>query len=149
VQKIAEAMFKETKLMKDIDLDKDAVHAYIDKEIKDASWKTAMKATTEECLKDVAEQKDKIIGELEKAPFNIKKDQCNVLPMSMVTCIHLEGFVVSQRSVLFQFNHNQLSRQRCPKEAWTEEKRCTDAKIWIEKCGHEIDSLRQLMMVQD
>jgi hypothetical protein len=89
-------MFNESKLMKNTDLDKDAVLAFIDKEMKDATWKSAMKATAEECLKDVAEQKDKIIAELEKAPFNIKKDQCNVLPMSMVTCIHLEGFVVSR-----------------------------------------------------
>lgn len=87
-------MFKELKLVKDNAIDKDAVISHLDKEIKEAHWKPVLKAAVEECHKDIMGQKDKIIAELEKAPFNIKKDQCNVLFMSMVTCIHLEGFGV-------------------------------------------------------
>lgn len=93
-QKVAEALFKELKLAKDDAFDKDAVISHLEKDIKEANWKPVMKAAAEECIKDIMAQKDKIITELEKAPFNIKKDQCNVLYMSMVTCIHLEGFEV-------------------------------------------------------
>jgi hypothetical protein len=96
---------KELKLIKDNDLDKDAMVAYVEKEMKDASWKTALKATVEECHKEVKAQKDKITAELEKAPFNIKKDQCNALSMAMITCIHLEGFVVSRNRHWVDFNH--------------------------------------------
>lgn len=87
-------MFKELKLAKEDAFDKDAIVAHLEKDIKEANWKPVMKAAAEECIKDILAQKDKIITELEKAPFNIKKDQCNVLYMSMVTCIHLEGFGV-------------------------------------------------------
>jgi hypothetical protein len=87
-------MFKEIKLMKETDLDKDAILAHLDKEMKDAGWKVAMKETAEKCIKDLTEHKSEVIEELEKIPFNIKKDQCNPIPMSMITCIHLEGFVV-------------------------------------------------------
>ena len=69
--------------------------SHLDKELKEAYWKAPMKSAVEECHKDLMSEKDKIISELEKAPFNIKKDQCNVLFMSMVTCIHLSGFTVS------------------------------------------------------
>lgn len=87
-------MFKELKLNKDNGFDKDAILKHIDTNVKEAIWKPIMKSAAEECLKEVTEKKDEIIKELEKAPFNIKKDQCNALYMSMVTCIHLEGFVV-------------------------------------------------------
>jgi hypothetical protein len=119
--------------------------AYMDKEIKDAHWKTALKATVEECHKEVKAQKDKILGELEKAPFNVKKDQCNALPMAMITCIHLEGFVVSRNWHQLDFIHFGVLFQRCPKESWTEEKRCADGKAWIQKCGREVESFKQLV----
>lgn len=44
-----------------------------------------------------------ILKELEVEPFNIKKDQCNVKYMSIVTCIHLEGFIVNILNVI-EFN---------------------------------------------
>lgn len=34
--------------------------------------------------------------------------------------------------------------QNCPKENWKDEKRCTDGKAWIVKCGDNIDSMREL-----
>lgn len=37
-----------------------------------------------------------------------------------------------------------ISLQHCPKDSWKDEKRCTDAKAWIEKCGDKVDSLREL-----
>lgn len=87
-------MFKELKLVKGTDLDKDAILTYLNNEVKDANWKTAIKEVSDECVKELLENKNKIVEDLEKSPFNIKKDQCNALPMAMITCIHLEGFVV-------------------------------------------------------
>lgn len=103
---MTEAMFKEMKLIKDNSVDKDAMLKYLDTQIKDASWKPVMKESTEECFKDIVEKKDEIAKELEKAPFNIKKDQCNVIFMSMVTCIHLEGFEVRIR--ITYVNENEI-----------------------------------------
>lgn len=37
-----------------------------------------------------------------------------------------------------------MFQQNCPKESWTDEKRCNDGKAWISKCGDNIDSLREL-----
>lgn len=44
-----------------------------------------------------------ILKELEVEPFNINKNQCNVKYMSIVTCIHLEGFIVNILKVI-EFN---------------------------------------------
>ena len=99
-QKVTEAVFKELKLIKNNTIDKDAMTNHLDKELKEAFWKAPMKEAVVECHKDLMAEKDKIISELEKAPFNIKKDQCNVLYMSMVTCIHLSGFIVSLKTNL-------------------------------------------------
>jgi hypothetical protein len=91
---MSEGIFKELKLVKDDAFDKDAIMKHLDTEIKEPTWKLVMKAAGEECIKDITAKKDEIFKELEKEPFNIKKDQCNPVYMSMVTCIHLEGFEV-------------------------------------------------------
>lgn len=83
-------------------VDKDAFMKHLDDSMKDPSWKAVMKAAGEECHKDISSKKDEIANELEKAPFNIKKDQCNVQYMSTITCVHLEGFVVRNTYFLMQ-----------------------------------------------
>jgi hypothetical protein len=74
-QKVTEAMFKELKLIKNDTVDKEAMINHLDKEVKDPNWKPVMKAACDECFKDIMAEKDKIVTELEKEPFNIKKDQ--------------------------------------------------------------------------
>lgn len=86
------------KLVKDNNVDKDAFLKHLETSVKEAMWKPVMKAAGEECIKEVVAKKDEIVKELEKAPFNIKADQCNVVFMSMVTCIHLEAFEVKWES---------------------------------------------------
>lgn len=85
------------KLTKDNFVDKDLLLKNIDSDTKDAIWKPIMKNAGEECFKDISAKKDEIAAEMEKPPFNIKKDQCNTAFMSLVTCIHLEGFEVMLR----------------------------------------------------
>lgn len=85
---------KEMKLLKDINIDKDACLKYVDTQTKDAIWKPIMKASTEECFSELSTKRDEISKELEEAPFNIKKDQCNVMPMAFLTCVHLTSFAV-------------------------------------------------------
>lgn len=94
LQKVSEAMFKELKLVKDTAIDKDAMLKYIDTNVKEANWKPIMKTAVEECHKEITATKDEIVKQLAGAPFNINKDQCNVIFMSMITCVHLEGFEV-------------------------------------------------------
>lgn len=87
-------MFKELKLVKDNGIDKDAMLKYTDAQVKEANWKPVMKTAIEECHKEITATKDEIVKQLAGAPFNINKDQCNVIFMSMITCVHLEGFEV-------------------------------------------------------
>lgn len=91
---MTEEIFKEMKLVKDNNVDKDALLKHLETSVKDAIWKPVMKSAAEECFKEVAAKKAEIVKELEKAPFNIKADQCNSIFMSMITCMHLEAFEV-------------------------------------------------------
>lgn len=84
----------------------------VEGDVKEANWKPVVKAAADECIKTITAKKDDIAKALEAAPFNIKKDQCNVLFMSVMTCIHLEAF------------------EKCPKESFTDEKKCNDARAW-------------------
>ena len=83
-------------MTKDDVFDKDAILKHIDKEITDAAWKPVMKTAGTNCINDITSKKEEIFKEMEKIPFNIKKDQCNPVYMSMITCIHLEGFEVEK-----------------------------------------------------
>lgn len=82
LQKVSEGIFKELKLVKDNSLDKDGLLKHIDDTIKDEKWKPVMKAAAEECNKEITAKKDDIAKEMEAAPFNIKKEQCNVIYVS-------------------------------------------------------------------
>lgn len=93
-QKGIAMMFKELKLEKDGMPLKDAVSKHIESEIKDEDWKPIFKAAVDKCLKNIETNKDKIISEMEKAPLNMKKDQCNVLPFVLIACFHIEGMMV-------------------------------------------------------
>lgn len=96
-------MFNEMKLVKNNAIDKDATLKYLDENTKEASWKPIMKSSFDECLTEITEKSAEIVKELEQTPFNIKKDQCNVIYMAMITCIHLESFVVNSFSNVENF----------------------------------------------
>lgn len=81
-------------MAKDNVIDKDALLKHIDSVMKEPSWKPIMAKGADDCLKEINEKKDEIIKEMESAPFNIKKDQCNAVYMSLITCIHIESFKV-------------------------------------------------------
>lgn len=81
-QKVSEGIFKELKLVKDNGLDKDALVKHIDGTIKDDNWKPVMKTAAEQCYKEITAKNDDIVKEMEAAPFNIKKEQCNVIYVS-------------------------------------------------------------------
>lgn len=89
-------MFKELKMTKDGMPGKDEMIKHLETEIKDETWKTVFKASIDKCHKELTANKDKIISEMEKAPLNLKKDQCNVLPLALLTCFHL--YCVSVRT---------------------------------------------------
>lgn len=98
IQKAAEALFKELKWIKDNGIDKDAISAYSDAQVTDASWKPVIKSAIETCYNEIDSKKDKILKELAGPPFNISTDQCNGLFMMMTTCGPLESLVVKKKN---------------------------------------------------
>lgn len=101
---VTEEMFKEYKLLKDNSIELPALLKYVETQVKEPDWVPIFKSACEQCHKDITAKKDEIIKELEKDPFNIPKEKCNSTYMSMVTCIHLEGFAV--RNVVFFIKKN-------------------------------------------
>lgn len=77
--------------------------SFIESNTKDPIWKPIYKSSLEICFKEINEKMPDILKELEVEPFNINKNQCNVKYMSIVTCIHLEGFIVNILKVI-EFN---------------------------------------------
>lgn len=98
---------KGSKLIKNNDIDKEAAMKFVDLSVTDSAWNSIYKLATEECLKEVDETFPEIQKKLEKAPFNIKKDQCNVKYMELVSCIESQVFMV----VYFQFNFIYLTKR--------------------------------------
>ncbi|CAO1350863.1 unnamed protein product [Diamesa serratosioi] len=60
---------------------------------------------------------------MESAPFNIKKDQCNVKYIAMVMCTEMKRFA------------------KCPKENWTPKPECQKMKQFVENCGDNFITL--------
>lgn len=130
---------KELKLVKGDGFDKDAVLKHLETKATEAYWKGPAKAVGEQCLKEIETKKDEIIKELGRAPFNITKDHCNPAYAYMTICVGFEAF-----KVRFCVSIDWLTWgifQRCPKEAWTNEKRCDEAKSYLEKCDDKLGIL--------
>lgn len=126
---------KELKLAKGDVFDQDAVVSYLEMKATEPLWKEPFKAIGELCSKEIAAKKDEILKEFEKAPFNVKKEQCNAVYNYMMHCVTFEAFKVSLRS--FQRKISSIfSSQKCPKASWTEDKRCASSKAWMEKCDN-------------
>lgn len=119
---------KEFKLTKDDGVDKDAALKFIEANTKEAFWKEPAKAALEKCFKEVNDKKDELLKTFEKAPFNVKKDQCNMLFNFAVHCF---GFDLIRR---------------CPKEAWTPAKNCEENKAWLDKCTDTVSIMRESIL---
>ncbi|CRK94604.1 CLUMA_CG008104, isoform A [Clunio marinus] len=122
--KVSESLFKELKLTKGTEIDDAATQKYIDTQVHDPNWKPVTKAAVTDCLKYVSEKKDAIAKILEAAPFNIKKDKCNASFVAMGACYHFKVY------------------QSCPKDQWTESKKCSATKDWIVKCSNNMDIVK-------
>lgn len=96
MQKINEEFFKQIKLLKNNDVDMEAAEKYFDSIFKDETWKQNFKAAGKKCYQEISKNFTAIQAKFEAAPFNVKKESCNVKFMAMMTCITLEGFVVSR-----------------------------------------------------
>lgn len=90
-----EAYFKQLNLIKNSSLDMDAAHKYVDSLIKVEEWVPVLKSSSTKCLDILAKQKNEIIAEFEKAPFNIKKEECNVFYMAFGWCVSMQMFEVN------------------------------------------------------
>lgn len=98
-QKAAEGTFKELKLMKDNNVDRIALLKYFETQLKETHWESIAKTAFEKCFMEINYRKDDIYSELEKAPYNIKKDQCNVIFLTTLACIQVTNFSVRNISV--------------------------------------------------
>lgn len=135
-------MFKELKFIKNGDLDEAELLKYVDKVIEDADWKPVFQTVVKECHKKVNAKLDKVRNKMEAAPFNVKKDQCNVKYGSVLTCTKVDSFdvslIVSADHILIIYS------QSCPKTKWTENEECVAAKKWTHDCGKNFDSIMEL-----
>lgn len=93
-QKTTEGLFKELKFVKEGDLDEAELLKYVDKVIEDNEWKPVFQAIIKDCHKKVNAKLSTVQTKMEAAPFNVKKDQCNVKYGSLLTCTKIDSFDV-------------------------------------------------------
>lgn len=106
-----EAVFKELKLVKNIEIDRPALINHAEKDVKESFWKAHVKASAVKCLNEFNTKKEKILREIELPPFFIQKDQCNPIFMFMTRCMHIEQFLVKIDLVFF--NNLKLQNLIC------------------------------------
>lgn len=84
------------KLVKDNLVDKDSYVKMIDSKVpKDMDyWKQPLKDAFDQCQKSLMTDIGKITELFSKAPFNIKKEDCDAQYLIMFMCLHLDSFVV-------------------------------------------------------
>lgn len=98
---MAENTYQELKLVKDKDIDKEAVLKYISTVIEDAKWREISKSAFETCLTEVNAKLPEIEKKMENAPFNIKKEQCNVKFLAVSACASFEISYKVKKSLWF------------------------------------------------
>lgn len=109
-------------------------------------WKPIMTSIFKKCYDHLTKKKAEIEAEFEKAPFNIKKSECNVFYMVFKMCFSDEMFVVSFISLQLKFkklNFFYILFQSCPAARWTNTPACNKGKEWLKKC---LESKRQIWM---
>lgn len=82
-------------LSKDDDINDEEVSKFIEKVVEDSEWKTVIQAAAKECKTKVNARTADIQKKMEAAPFNVKKDQCNVKYGSYLICLRMESFKVN------------------------------------------------------
>lgn len=71
----------------------------MEKVTDEAEWKPILKSVIPDCNKKVNAKFSEVQKKMEAAPYNIKKDQCNVKFGSIIACIEMESFQVNQSLV--------------------------------------------------
>lgn len=123
--------------------------SFLEKVIEENEWKALLKSIVPECNKRVNDKLAAVQKKMEAAPFNVKKDQCNVKFNAIIACTEIEAFVVNQRTLTerFQTFNINFQFQKCPASMWTEGKNCAEGKKWATECGKNIDSKMELIMM--
>lgn len=96
IKKAYEALFKELKVAKDDDIDEEEIIKLVDKMFEDLDWKPVLESAVNECHKKVNAKLSDVQKKMEAAPFNVKKDECNVKYGSFIVCIKAELFEVAK-----------------------------------------------------
>jgi hypothetical protein len=81
--------------MKDKEVDEKAILSLIDSLFEEDDVKKIFKTAYEDCAKEIKETMPEREKKLEAAPYNIKKDECNIKPMVWMNCILLNAYTVS------------------------------------------------------
>lgn len=72
-------------------IDKDGISKFIDESIKDSAWKAVAKESSEYCVKEVEKRKDQLVKEFMEKPFNLKEEDCDIVPWVLLSCFIIES----------------------------------------------------------
>lgn len=88
-------------LVKDNNFDEDEVAKFIGKFLDDpaAEWTPLIKPIVSECQKKVNVKLADIVKKMEAAPFDVKKDQCNVKYGAILSCMVFDTFEVNLANI--------------------------------------------------
>lgn len=96
------------KLVRSNDIDKNEVLNYIVQAPNDATWKQMYGSAFEQCYNDVNARFSEIVTIFEFPPLNIRRDQCNVKFMILLTCIQFKVFTVTITYIKKNFSNYVL-----------------------------------------
>lgn len=99
-QKVDEEIMKALKLSANDDLDLDAHDKYFETAFDTESRKQSYIVAARKCYHEVTVNLPAIISKYEAAPFNIKRDTCNIKFMAVSTCVQVEAHLVSCQVVV-------------------------------------------------
>lgn len=88
-------MYQDLKFFRDNEIDEDAINRHVDKHFDDKNWRKIFKSASKDCTEKLKSKELEIQMKYEKHPFNIKRQECNVISMAYATCINFESFMVS------------------------------------------------------
>lgn len=92
---MTEALLKELNIVKNGDIDMTVIDKFVDEFIDDAKWRKVLKNACNDCYKRLKPKMQEIRAKMEAAPFNIKKEDCDVKFMAFSTCVTFEKFLVN------------------------------------------------------
>lgn len=87
-------MFKKLELTTENDVDMEKVDKFFGEAFDNQISAQHYKAAAQKCYEEITANFKKIQEKYEAAPFGLKKNECNVKFMAMMTCVEFQTFLV-------------------------------------------------------